>query len=124
MTTRKEQAMNIASPQHRAASRSGLSSLFRPFGKGRGRFTSRSRHRGTRRAVATPTIYQIVDRLHEGRTVTVAGDDIVSTVSAWLAELGIQSPLVKDLAHAVCAADWAGVHVIAERLSVDVTVAA
>jgi hypothetical protein len=116
--------MNIASPQPRAPSRSGLSSSFGPFGKGRNRFSSRSRHKSTHRPGATSTIYQIADRLHERRTVRVAGDDIVTTVSAWLAELGTQSPLVENLAHAVRADDWPAVYVIGERLSVDVTVAA
>ena len=112
--------MNIAPPQPRAPSHSGLSS----FGKGRDRFRLRSRHKRTHRAVATSTIYQIADLLHEGRTVRVAGDDIVTTVSAWLAELGTQSPMVEDLAHAVCTDDWPAVYVIGKRLSVDVTVAA
>ena len=98
--------MNIASPQPRAPSRSGLSSFSGSFRKGRNRFRLRSRHKKAHRAVARPTIYQIADRLHEGRTARVAGDDIVTTVSAWLAELDTQSPLVEDLAHAVCADDW------------------
>ena len=74
--------------------------------------------------LATPMIYQIADRLHEGRTVRVPGDDIVTTVSAWLAELDTESPMVEDLAHAVCADDWPAVSVIGERLSIDETVAA
>jgi hypothetical protein len=116
--------MNIASPQPCASSRSGLSSFVGSFAKGRKSFRLRSRHKRTHRALATSTIYQIADRLHEGRMVRVAGDDIVTTVSAWLAELGVESPMVEDLAHAVCAHDWPAVYVIGERLSVDVTVAA
>ena len=115
--------MNIASPQPRAPSRSGLSSFFGSLGKGRNPFRGRSRPKKKHQTVATPRIYQIADRLHEGRTVKVASGDIVTTVSAWLAELGIQSPMVEDLAHAVCAADWPAVYVIGQRLSVDVTVA-
>jgi hypothetical protein len=41
--------------------------------------------RTTRRAV---TIYQVTDRLGDGRTVRVSGHEIAATVSAWLAELG------------------------------------
>ena len=116
--------MNIALPTPRAPSRSGLSSFFASLGKGRNPFRGRSRHKKKHQAVATPRIYQIADRLHEGRTVRVAGDHIVATVSAWLAELDTQSPMVEDLARAVCAHDWPAVYVIGERLSVDVAVAA
>ena len=42
------------------------------------------------------------DRLHNGRTVQVPGHEIAPIVSAWLAELGAQSPLVEDLARAAC----------------------
>jgi AraC-like DNA-binding protein len=48
--------------------------------------------RTTRRAV---TIYQVTDRLGDGRTVRVSGDEIAATVSAWLAELGTTSTLAK-----------------------------
>lgn len=70
------------------------------------------------------TTYQVTDRLHEGRTVRVSADGIVSTVSAWLAELGASSPLVEDLFRTVRASNWTAAHAIAECLSVDVTVAA
>ena len=116
--------MNIALPTPRAPSRSDLSSFFGSLGKRRNPFRGRSRHKKKHQAVAPPRIYQIADRLHEGRTVRVASGDIVTTVSAWLAELGTQSPMVEDLAHAVCTDDWPAVYVIGERLSVDVTVAA
>ena len=69
------------------------------------------------------TTYQVTDRLHEGRTVRVSADGIVSTVSAWLAELGASSPLVEDLFRTVRASNWTAAHAIAEYLSVDVTVA-
>ena len=77
-----------------------------------------------RRAARTKTIYRVTDRLHEGRTVTVPGHEIATTVSAWLAELGAHSPLVEDLAQAAHVGDWPATHGIGEYLSVDVTVAA
>jgi hypothetical protein len=70
------------------------------------------------------TIYQVTDRLHEGRTVFVSGAAIASTVSAWLAELEVDSFLVADLADAICAGDWPTAHGIASYLSVEVAVAA
>jgi hypothetical protein len=45
-------------------------------------------------------------------------------VSAWLAELGANSPLVDDLARAVRAGDWPTALGLGDYLSVDVTVAA
>jgi hypothetical protein len=69
-------------------------------------------------------MYQVTDRLHEGRTVDVPCHDIVTTVSAWLAELGAHTPLVEELARAVCAGDWPTAYAVSDRLSVDVTVAA
>ncbi len=77
-----------------------------------------------RRSHAPMTVYQLTDRLHGGRTVRVPGDQIVPTVSAWLAELGAHTPLIADLAHAMCAGDWPVAHSIGEHLSVDVAVAA
>jgi hypothetical protein len=65
----------------------------------------------------------VTDRLHPGRTVYVPAREVASTVSAWLAELGIHSPLVTELARAVQAGDWPAAHAIAEHLSVDVTLA-
>jgi hypothetical protein len=72
----------------------------------------------------TMTTYRVTDRLHEGRVVHVSVEGIVSTVSAWLAELGASSPLVEDLARAVRDADWLAAYAIGEHLSVDVAVAA
>lgn len=69
-------------------------------------------------------MYSVTDRLHNGRTVRVPGHEIASTVAAWLAELGAQSPLVEDFARAACAGDWAVVCAVGDQLSVDVTVAA
>jgi hypothetical protein len=69
-------------------------------------------------------IYRITHRLHEGRTADVACSEIPTIVSAWLAELGVQSPLVEDLARAVQKENWPAAHALGEFLSVDVTVAA
>jgi len=70
------------------------------------------------------TTYQLTDCLHQGRTVRVSSDGIACTVSAWLAELGVHSPLVQDLARTVRDGDWTSAHAIADLLSVDVAVAA
>ncbi|MGH3564157.1 MAG: hypothetical protein ACRDTN_20860 [Mycobacterium sp.] len=67
-------------------------------------------------------MYQVTDRLHEGRTVRVTGDHIGTTVSMWLAQLGAQSPIVEDLVRAVRTGDWPAAYAICDRLSVDVTV--
>jgi hypothetical protein len=90
------------------------------FRKGRNRFGLPARRRAGRAA----TIYHVSDLLHQGRTVDVAGPDIAGTVSAWLAELGVDTPLVDELAQAVRAGDWPTAHAISHRLSVGVTVAA
>jgi len=66
-------------------------------------------------------VYQVTDRLRAGRSVQVSGDQIAATVSAWLTELGTDSPLVADLVRAVQAEDWAEAHAIGEQLSVQVT---
>lgn len=75
-----------------------------------------------RRNPATPT-YQLTDRLHEGRTVRVPAEGITGTVSGWLADFGVRSPLVDDLARLVRDGEWVAAHAVAERLSVEVTVA-
>ncbi len=72
------------------------------------------------RAMANPT-YRVALRVPGGRFANVPASEIASTVSAWLAELGVRSPLVDDLAVAVETGDWSAVHAIAEYLSVDVT---
>lgn len=68
--------------------------------------------------------YLLTDRLHEGRKVQVRADQLPRTVAAWLAELGAHSPLIDELAKAVCAGDWPTAHAVADRLSVDVAIAA
>jgi hypothetical protein len=85
--------------------------------------TSLTSHRKwiTRTTSRAVTIYQVTDRLGDGRTVRVPGNEIGATVSAWLAELGTHSPLVEDLARAARAGDWPAAHAIGEQLSVNVT---
>ena len=55
-------------------------------------FTSRPMRRDNRnmiqRKAGEMTIYQLTDRLHDGRTVRVQADHIAPTVASWLAELG------------------------------------
>lgn len=68
-------------------------------------------------------IYQVTDRLHDGRTARVPGDEITSTVSGWLSELGTQSPLADELARAVRIGDWPAAYAIGEHLSVEIAVA-
>jgi hypothetical protein len=87
------------------------------------RFRSWRRRGGSLRTAAA-TIYQVTDLLHRDHTARVPGDEIAATVSAWLADLGADSPLATDLGQAVQAGDWATVHAIGERLSVDVEIAA
>jgi len=77
-----------------------------------------------RRTARITRTYVVSDRLHAERTAHVPCDEIASTVSAWLEELGTSSPLVDDLARAVHAGDWFAAHSIGEFLSVHVTVAA
>jgi hypothetical protein len=77
-----------------------------------------------RRAAQTSPIYRVAQCLRDGHTAEVPGSEIATTVSAWLAELDADSPLVEDLADAVRAGDWSAAHAIGEYLSVDVTVAA
>jgi len=56
--------------------------------------------------------------------VRVSSDEIAATVSAWLAELDIDSPMVDELARAVRGGDWPAAHALEDLLSVDVAVAA
>jgi hypothetical protein len=86
-----------------------------------------SRLRGmtqARRHELTATTYHVTDLLHDGRAADASCEGIAKTVSAWLAELGAETPLVEELARAVCAGNWPTAHAIGQRLSVDVTVAA
>ena len=79
----------------------------------------------TRRTPRTGTVcYEVTDRLHRWRAVRVSSDDIATTVSGWLAELGADSPIVEDLALAVRSGNWPEAHALQDLLSVDVTVAA
>jgi hypothetical protein len=70
---------------------------------------------------STAAIYQLTDRLHDGRTVHVSADEIGPTVSGWLAELGVTTPVVEDLAQAVRDVDWPRTHVLCDYLSVQLT---
>lgn len=101
---------------------SATRSLVDPVGKPANRFGGRRQHHGPRRGMSKTTIYQLTDQLHAGHTARVRADEIAATVSAWLAELGVRSPLVDDLARAVRTADWPAAYAIGEHLSVDVTV--
>ena len=71
----------------------------------------------------TTTIYELTDRLHNRNTAYVPVQEITATVSAWLADVGANSPLVDDLARAVRVGDWPAAYALGECLSVDVTVA-
>ena len=77
-----------------------------------------------RRQPLTAATYELTDSLHGGRSVYVPADRIACTVSAWLAELGADSPLVEDLARTVHEGNWTAAHAIAELLSIDVAVVA
>jgi hypothetical protein len=72
---------------------------------------------------STTTIYQLTDRLHGDHTARVPAHQITPTVSAWLAELGVHSPLVDDLAGAVRVGDWPAAYALGECLSIEITVA-
>lgn len=76
--------------------------------------------RGRQHAAVGPT-FRVSDRLHKDRAVTVAAGEIAATVAGWLAELGVHSPLVDQLAAAVGIGDWTTARAIADHLSVDFT---
>lgn len=80
------------------------------------------RQRNPKRTMAT-TMYQLTDRLHHGRIARVPAQEITATVSAWLAELGAHSPMVDDLARAVCAGDWPTAYAIGDCLSIGIAIA-
>lgn len=107
-----------------AAADSRSSWSLRSFHKEGSAITPRRQRHRARRVVTSTPIYQVTDCLHQGRTVHVPCDELVATVSAWLAEVGADSPLVEDLARAVRAGDWPAAYALGESLSVDVTVAA
>lgn len=68
--------------------------------------------------------YVLIDRLQRHGAVCVTADEISATVSDWLAQLGAHSPLVEEFELTVRKGDWCTARAIAERLSVDVAVAA
>lgn len=74
-----------------------------------------------RPAIPASDMYHVTDRLHAGRAADVPGHQIASTVATWLAELGVESPLVDELARAAQAGDWPAVYSVGDHLSVDVT---
>ena len=78
---------------------------------------------GMHRRVTSP-IYRLTQCLRDERSIEVPADEIAPTVSAWLTELGANSPLVEDLARAVRAGNWPAARALGEYLSIDVTVAA
>ena len=82
-------------------------------------FSAQARHVGHRQA--PDPIFRVSDLLHVERSVTVAAHEIATTVAAWLAELGVHSPLVDQLDSAVFRGDWMTARAIADRLSVDVS---
>jgi hypothetical protein len=88
------------------------------------RFIHLTLHWRHRDVLSKTTMYYVTDRLHDGRAVQVPGHQIASIVSAWLAELGADSPLVEDLARAACVGDWVSACAVGDQLSVDVAVAA
>jgi hypothetical protein len=101
------------------ARRTAEDTTSRQIGLIRNAFNAPGLHGGHRPAPC-PT-FRVSDRLHEERSVTVAAHEIATTVAGWLAELGVHSPLVDQLASAVGKGDWVTAHAIADHLSVDVT---
>lgn len=75
-----------------------------------------------RRRRAVPT-FVVVDRLHGRRADEVPGEQIAATVSSWLAELDVDTPLIDALESAAQSQDWPTVYALGERLSIDVMVA-
>jgi hypothetical protein len=58
-----------------------------------------------RRITLLPRLYEITDRSHQGRTVSVPASRIEDVVSAWLAELGVCGHLTADRSCAVRKSD-------------------
>ncbi|MFZ1177553.1 MAG: hypothetical protein WAO15_15035 [Mycobacterium sp.] len=77
-------------------------------------------HHWPQRTATSTTIYQLTDRLHDGHIARVPAHQITATVSGWLEELGVHSPLVDDLERAVRGGDWAAAHALGERLSIEI----
>ena len=80
--------------------------------------------RRARRTASPGAVYHITDRLHCRRADRVSSDRIAAVVAAWLAELGADSPMVEELAHAVRAGDWPVAHSLEDLLSVQISIAA
>ena len=72
----------------------------------------------------TSVLYQVADRLHQGRAVRVTSDGIGAAVSGSLADLDVASPRVDELAAAVRSGDWVVAHALEDLLAADVTIAA
>lgn len=77
--------------------------------------------REPRQPMPATALYRVTDALHSERTVWVPGDQIAPIVSEWLAELGVHSPLVDDLARAARVGDWAAAYAVGLQLSVFVS---
>lgn len=77
-----------------------------------------------RRKKTAATMYILTDRLHRERCVCVSADQLIATVSSWLAQLGTHSDMAEDLARSVRRGDWYTAYALADALSIDVTVAA
>lgn len=115
--------MNIASAQPDSRLASVLYAIAHPLQTCCHRFGVRTAHQWAHPVAAAPTMYQIADRLHQQHTVRVPGDEIANTVSAWLAELEVHSPMAEELARAVCTGNWPAAYSICEHLSINITVA-
>jgi len=81
--------------------------------------SQKRRHHWPHRS-STAAVYELTDRLHDGHIARVSASQITTTVSAWLAELGVHSPLVGDLERAVRDGDWAAAHALGECLSIEI----
>lgn len=116
ITCTKEVTMNSAGSESRSSAGS--------FGKRANVFGWLWGHQRPRRGAAAVTMFELTDRLHHpGHTVRVPTSEIAATVSAWLAEVGADSPLVNDLASAARLGDWPAAYAIGDCLSIDVAIA-
>jgi hypothetical protein len=70
------------------------------------------------------TTYEIVDQIHDRHAVGITADRVAETVTGWLAELDVQSPLAEELARATQRGDWPTTHTICDQLSIDLMIAA
>ena len=78
----------------------------------------------TGESVPQTKLFEVRNLLHEGRTARIPVSSIGPTVSGWLADLGVSSPLVEDLTQAVRNGNWPAAYVLGEHLAVHVAVAA